>query len=242
MTFSSLKQAVQAALSQEREPRIQAVEAQAILSDLSSQKNSSALVFNFRQSFDELIRDPYFPTGQGIRRRRLSRFSYQSETNQLQREPAAPFIQAKAYNHLLGGRPRYFEPLSPAIESCFILDLILKRLIQMLPSPHSNWHINVHQIRVCPEETIAYPAPEGIHQDGHDFIAMLMIQRLNIAGGENQVFDMQKRLVLQTTLVNGFDGLLLNDQLTFHGVSGIRKKAAGAAYRDMLIIDFNQKA
>lgn len=207
---------------------------------LKNQQLCSPLEINaLCASFFQLVQDRYFPAQAGVRYRRYSQFHLDTLTSCLQALPHTPFLQDKAYNPLAGNIPRHFAPLSHDIASAPALAHIIKTLVAYFPCHHRSWKINVHQMRVVPTQGKALPAPEGRHQDGHDYIAIMMIHRHQISGGENSVFDQEGKLLFTTTLNKTFDTLLLDDRKTYHSVSAIQSTQE-KAYRDMLIIDFNK--
>ena len=70
------------------------------------------------------------------------------------------------------------------------------------------------------KERITSNSPEGIHQDGYDYIvSALVVERKNISGGISEIFANDKKSkILSTTLQPGF-GLLqpdLNTDLWHH--------------------------
>lgn len=191
-------------------------------------------------SYASLPVDQYLPAGATYRRRRFGRFLYAADGSRLAVLPHLAFEQSAEVNSVAGGFKRYFETLDPAVRDACALDLLLRGLIGRLPPLWPLWRVYVHQIRVVSEGLPVAPAPEGIHCDGHDFIAIVALARHNISGGRNSVYDRDRQLLLETTLNERFDLLLLDDRRTLHGVSPVQSPSGQSGYRDMLIIDFNQ--
>ena len=192
------------------------------------------------RAYDELPVDPYLPGGATYRQRRFGRFRYAGDGQRLEQLGPAPFVQAPDINAVAGGIERHFEALTPAMRDSLVLDQLLRELVKRLPACPS-WRVYVHQIRVSCAETPIHPAPEGVHCDGHDFIALVAIDRYNITGGSNRVFDKNMNLLLETTLTRRFDYLLLDDRRTYHGVSAISGLNGRPGHRDMLVVDFNRE-
>ena len=95
--------------------------------------------------------------------------------------------------------------------------------------------IKIHQIRVCIDGTNNEIVPEGIHNDGYNCIGIFCVNRENITGGDNIIYD-DKLKKLHSTILNSGDFLILNDNKLFHYVEkteNIYKSMKG--YRDMLI-------
>ena len=100
-------------------------------------------------------------------------------------------------------------------------------------------YIQVHQIRVYVENNnIIDLVPEGIHQDGYNFIAMCCISRKNINGGISNIYDESKNLVYSVKLEEG-EMLIVNDNKMFHNVSSIkldkRRNEIKEGYRDIFV-------
>ena len=105
------------------------------------------------------------------------------------------------------------------------------------------WEVWIHQIRIdASGESMVKPAPEGIHHDGHDFIAMHFMGRENVAGGGSFLYDNDKKLLQTHMLERPLDTIYANDHCVMHAVDPIRPvDSALPAWRDMLIIDFDHK-
>ncbi len=106
------------------------------------------------------------------------------------------------------------------------------------------WHdyeIGVHQIRVIADnQNMGIPAPEGIHQDGFDYISILSVNSQNLAGGVSVLLSSpdHKDVVFEQVLQPN-NCLLLNDRSLFHYVSPIVPKLPGNCFRDMIITTFS---
>lgn len=83
-------------------------------------------------------------------------------------------------------------------------------------------------------------SPEGIHQDGYDYIvSALVVERDNVIGGESAIYgDDRETEILTTTLMPGF-GILQPDKNTklWHKVSPIRVKSKEKGYRSSIGFD-----
>lgn len=200
-----------------------------------------------RQSYDDLPQDAYMPRGAAYRRRRFGRYRYRGATDAV--EPAAqmPFYQSPAYNPLNGGIYRHFEPLAPEIQCHPTLLQLIRfhaRLCRAADPETQDWQVYVHQIRIVGSpRRLSSPTPEGMHQDGHRYIAQILVARENVSGAETLIYDSTLTLMKRTTLTLPLDTLFINDRSAWHEVTPLRALAAvGQAYRDMLLIDFNPVA
>ena len=101
-------------------------------------------------------------------------------------------------------------------------------------------YIQVHQIRVYTDsENEIDLVPEGIHQDGYNFIAMSCITRKNMSGAISHIYDESKNIVHSVQLQEG-EMLIVNDNKMFHSVSPIKlnkiNKEVKTGYRDIFVL------
>jgi hypothetical protein len=197
-----------------------------------------------RASFADLPVDTYLPDGASYRFRRFGRFSYDTATGNLLSLPDRPFLQAVDFNRLNGGVARRFAPLSTAVrhnETLYQLVRFHATELRRACPDIALWKVYVHQIRIAAwGDGNGRPTPEGVHQDGHYFVAQVLIARENVTGAESRIFTPKNELITRTTLTNPLDTLLVNDRAVFHEVTELHCQARDKlGYRDMLLIDFN---
>ncbi|WP_442801535.1 2OG-Fe dioxygenase family protein [Serratia rubidaea] len=193
-------------------------------------------------TWENLPVDKYLQ-GSRLRRRRICKFdlSQQGEITPLQ---DCHFFQSSQVNGLLGG----IERLYPRSENDFISSSVVQQLLAhhhaLLTRLVGNqrWLVTCHQLRVCCDaQQAGLAAPEGRHSDGHDYIFQHLIQRNNVLGGASEVYDRDGRQVLTRVLQGFLDTLLLDDRMMQHDVTPLYPDdPLRAAFRDMLIIDFDQ--
>ena len=197
-----------------------------------------------RASYTDLLVDTYLSDGASYRLRRFGRFSYDTPTGNLLTLPDRPFFQAVHFNRLNGGIHREFAPLAAAVRHNRVLYQLVRfhatELRRACPDI-GQWKVYVHQIRIiASEEASGRPAPEGVHQDGHYFVAQILIARENVTGAESRILGNRNELITRTTLTHPLDTLLVNDRAVFHEVTDLYCQAGDKpGYRDMLLIDFN---
>jgi hypothetical protein len=150
----------------------------------------------------------------------------------LKRIPTAEFSQsyAKIAEDQFDFRtlPRIFSEIDDGAVNSSLFKTLLVGLAQRVASWHpeiSALDITVHHVLVeTTKERITSNSPEGIHQDGFDYIvSALVIERNNVVGGESQIFDDDKTTkIFSTTLQPGF-GILQPDKNThlWHKVTPI---------------------
>jgi len=193
---------------------------------------------NLRGTFDSLVKDPYMPNEFGIRKRRFGRFHW-VRGGQLIPLMGTTFVQSAELNRIAGGIHREFAPLEKLFQDSPFLSRLIECLANRIDGSSKEWEVNVHQFRVETHGAPASAAPEGIHRDGHDFVAIISINRENIEGGLNRIYDDQKKLLLETLLSQPLDTLLIYDRKTFHDITPFQARHDSVGYRDTLVIDFN---
>ena len=192
--------------------------------------------------------DAYMADGGRYRLRRFGRFFFVPATSELLRLPHATVFQSRYVNNFAGGIHRNFAPLRDAtFENPLLLALVRFDFScfevaepARLSAP---WEVWIHQIRIrTDDDTAVLPAPEGIHHDGHDFIAMHLVKRQNVRGGRSTLYDNAKKEVHSCMLENPLDTIYANDHQVMHAVEPIRPAVKGLpAERDILIIDFDHR-
>ncbi|MBD6616075.1 hypothetical protein FNW02_09590 [Komarekiella sp. 'clone 1'] len=195
-------------------------------------KVNSINLEGFKQFFNELPVDPYIKGN--YRLRRLSRFIVSRDN--LIKLPHGYLFQSKAYNPLLGDVKREFAELDDALIE---LDIFKNLVLAFSDSCklHPEAEIGVHQIRtICSPDNLGNPAPEGIHQDGTDFIAIFSVDRDNIQGGETHLYTAKKEKPVFSKILNPGELLLVNDHDFFHFTTPIKPLTDAQGTRDVFVL------
>lgn len=197
-------------------------------------------VEDFVGSWNALPQDPYLvASGSGSRRRRYGRCAVLKE--RIEVLPPAPFVQSNDVNPIFGGIERRFAELDPAFGSSPVLDSLIRLLCECIPpppDPTAELNLGIHQIRVqASASAVGLPTPEGIHQDGHRYVAQVFVVRNAVEGGMSTFYE-DGVPVYQTCLTQQFECLLVDDRRMHHGVTAIRPAGAESGFRDMLLLDF----
>jgi hypothetical protein len=192
--------------------------------------------------------DAYMADHGQYRLRRYGRFFFRPITAELKRLPHAAVFQSQNINNFAGGIHRDFAPLlDDTFRNTCLLALIRFDFdcfgVRDAALLHEPWEIWIHQIRIrASGNKEVRPAPEGIHHDGHDFIAMHLVRRENVAGGLSLLYDNEQEPLHSCLLEEPLDTIYADDRRVMHAVAPIRAvDEAGAAYRDILIIDFDHR-
>ncbi len=93
------------------------------------------------------------------------------------------------------------------------------------------YEISLHMIRIQahPNNDRGRPAPEGIHRDGYHFGSIHLMNRENVLGAENNVYDLSKNLIDQQTLNQPMDSIYFDDRKIFHSVNPFTQQDREAA-------------
>jgi hypothetical protein len=199
-----------------------------------------------QRSFARLPADAYLAPERRMRFRRFSELALESASGRIRGLACRPFEQSTAVNPLYGGVARRFEPIEPALlDSPAIRGLIAhdhELLVCGLAAREPAWRVGLHQIRVVGTASLAGdPTPEGIHRDGHRFVAVHLLGRRNASGGAFRLHDDGHRVLFEHTARDLLDTVLLDDPRVKHSVTPIRPvdPSAGPAERDVLLVTWD---
>lgn len=188
-------------------------------------------------SWESLELDNYLKDGGRYRRRRHSCFVQHGA--HVSPTPHRPHWQPLQYNALHGGMQRLFEPIDPAVaQQAAWLGLLgaLGRICSGVKGAQP-WYIEAHQFRIDTTDGIGRPTPEGAHRDGVDFVAVVLIGRSQIKGGETRIFDAQGPRGIRFTLTEPWSLLLLDDARVIHESTPIQPTAE-YGHRDTLVLTY----
>jgi hypothetical protein len=190
--------------------------------------------------WDDLPRDAHLRDGGRYRRRRHGSFVIDGE--QVSAVPPRAHWQPVEYNALHGGIERWFEPLPDGLvgQATWIRLLsALGRCASRLRGAQP-WFVEAHAFRIeTGSEGIGRPTPEGAHRDGVDMVAVILVARRNVKGGETRVFDARGPQGLRFTLAEPWSVLLLDDARVIHETTPIQPQdSSQPAQRDTLVLTY----
>ena len=190
-----------------------------------------------KPGWDDLPVDNFLRDGGRYRRRRHSSFVIEGAA--VKQMPHRPHWQPLEYNALHGGMHRLFEPIAPATISQPVWPQLLQAIGHVCSSIKGTrpWYVEAHQFRIDTTDGIGRPTPEGAHRDGVDFVAILLIAREHVKGGESRVFEANSSKGQRFTLIAPWTLLLLDDEHVIHESTPIQPTAAGG-YRDTLVLTY----
>ena len=197
-----------------------------------------------RGDWDALEVDRHLKEGATFRRRRYGRYYWSPGENLLRRLPNEKYFQPEHQNGYAGGVEREFAPhLQESVGNPFLMSLVQCSFDQ-LPiddaKRRQTWEVRIHQIRItATRDQIGEPAPEGIHQDGTDFLTLHLIRRENVAGAETTIYDLNRNPLFRHTMIEALDTFILQDPRILHSVTPVLPAdGVSGATRDLLGIDF----
>jgi hypothetical protein len=197
-------------------------------------------------TWNDLATDTYLKDGGRYRKRRHSCFVVDGDL--VTQTPHRAHWQPVEYNALHGGMQRWFEPISPAVVATPAWQKLLLWLAQVCSNCATEakdrarskpWFVEAHQFRIDTTDGIGRPTPEGAHRDGVNFVAVFMVDRVNIKGGETRVFDANGTSGERFTLTEPWSLLLLDDARVIHESTPIQPvdlTQSEGAHRDTLVV------
>ena len=185
--------------------------------------------------WNDLPPDQYLKDGGRYRRRRHASLQVSGQAVQLM--PHRAHWQPVSYNALHGGMQRWFEPMASELLARPAWQALLMWLAQVASSVQGaqTWYTEAHQFRIDTTDGIGRPTPEGAHRDGVNWVAVFLVGRHGIKGGETRVFDMDSPRGQRFTLTEPWSLLLLDDQRVIHETTPIQP-IQDAGWRDTLVI------
>lgn len=206
------------------------------------------LVKTVRASFDNLPKTEH-KDGK-YRLRRYSRVELRTsfwnaqegvEVNDLNSQE---FTQSSDYNLHQGDKIRKFDGIEEdTINSDGFKEICLE--FKRANDLKDGVEVDVHQLRVVTLEELdntAPVAPEGRHQDGYDYIAMVGIRRNNIEGGELKAYPDEGSPPFLSHVLEDGQMLFLADKVLWHYATDIIKKHQdlGEGYGDWFVLCANK--
>ena len=181
--------------------------------------------------------DDFLKDGGRYRRRRHACFEVTH--GRVEQVPHRAHWQPLEYNALHGGMQRWFEPIEPVVAEAVAWRRLLVGLARWCSALKGEraWYVEAHQFRIDTTDGIGRPTPEGAHRDGVDFVAVLLVGRTGIKGGETRVFEAAGPDGQRFTLEVPWSLLFLDDERVIHESTPIQPVDA-TGHRDTLVLTF----
>jgi hypothetical protein len=191
-----------------------------------------------RASWQRLPRDSYLRDACDYRARRHSCYVQMLEGSLAEAAHLARW-QPTSYNELHGGLTRWFEPIEAAVRASVAWTHLIAALGTLFSAARAvpRWYIEAHQFRIDTHQGLGRPTPEGAHRDGVDFVAVILVGRHHIIGGETRVFDAHGPAGVRFNLADPWSMLLMDDARVIHETTPIQADGAGGA-RDTLVLTY----
>jgi hypothetical protein len=188
-------------------------------------------------AWDDLATNNYLKDGGRYRRRRHSCFVQDGAA--LEQVAHRAHWQPVEYNALHGGMRRLFEPVGEHTVANPAWNKLLAAIGQACGQVRGQgpWFVEAHQFRIDTTDGIGRPTPEGAHRDGVDFVAVLLVGRHGIKGGETRVFEADGPNGIRFTMTEPWTLLLLDDAAVIHESTPIQP-VAEHGHRDTLVITY----
>jgi hypothetical protein len=191
--------------------------------------------------WDHLPPDEYLRDGGRYRSRRHSCFVQDMATGMLTQTPHRAHWQSTDYNALHGGIDRWFQPIQEELVADPRWPQLVRTLGELFASigGADRWYIEAHQFRIDAAEGVGRPTPEGAHRDGVDFVAVIVVNREQVKGGETRVFQADGPLGMRFLIEEPWSALLLDDSCVIHETTPIQP-VGERAVRDTLVLTYRR--
>jgi hypothetical protein len=149
--------------------------------------------------------------------------------------------QPTTYNALHGGFERWFAPLPAALVVQPAWPALLAGLGRLFAGVQAvpRWYVEAHAFRITTSDGVGRPTPEGAHRDGVDFVAVILVERHRVRGGETRVFEADGPQGVRFTLARPWSALLLDDARVIHETTPIQPDGQ-PGHRDTLELTYRR--
>lgn len=206
----------------------------------------AGVLADWRPYWNRLAPDDYLRDGGRYRSRRHSCFVQtlaDGPGSSLAAVAHRAHWQSTDYNALHGGIDRWFEPIEPGLAGDprwqALLSRLGRRFAAVAASPVSHWYIEAHPFRIDAADGVGRPTPEGAHRDGVDFVAVILIERHAVKGGETRVFEADGPRGMRFVIDRPWSALLLDDSRVIHETTPIQPDG-DMPHRDTLVLTWRR--
>ncbi len=173
------------------------------------------------------------------RLRRYSKFDFNADDLTINVQQGVTFSQDDSINNFQGNVARTYDDLSDKVQANPAFLKMCQALVEHSDLP-SQCVLEAHQMRIIakPEVGVAESAPEGIHQDGFDYVAVFTVARHNEQGGDLCVWRDKNAPspILSTTPKSG-EYYIINDHTLWHSATPLSPMdKSQQAYWDLFVI------
>jgi hypothetical protein len=188
-------------------------------------------------SYDDLPVDAYM--GHGTRHKRFSQYRLRAAADgdwTFERLPHRDYVAFQKFNPVAGGIKREYLPIAVDFTP------FLRAGLAELNLDHSeDWQMNLHQNRSRAEAGTPAPlTPEGVHHDGHDFVMIAVLNRVNVGGGETRLWKPGADEPFWNGTLQPGQAVLLDDRAIAHDVTDVVSADGNPGHRDIFIAAFSR--
>ncbi|MEL7290695.1 MAG: 2OG-Fe dioxygenase family protein [Pseudomonadota bacterium] len=136
------------------------------------------------------------------------------------------FMQTDDINRFQGNVVRQFEP----IEQSTLDSEGMREMCQLFAASNSLFdghEIEIHQIRIAAVYDETQVAPEGVHQDGFEHIALVGMGRHNVEGGDIMLYNSFNEAPFFRKVLQSGEVAMLADNKLWHNAQPIRSVIEG---------------
>jgi hypothetical protein len=187
--------------------------------------------------WNHLPLDEYLKDGGRYRTRRHACFIVADAV--IEQVPHRAHWQPVEYNALHGGMQRWFAPMEAGTLVQPAWQALIKGLAEVANGlrGRQRWYVEAHQFRIDTAEGIGRPTPEGAHRDGVDLVAVALVGRHNIKGGETRVFEAAGRRGERFTMTEPWTLMVIDDARVIHESTPIQPVVeTQPGWRDTLVV------
>lgn len=168
---------------------------------------------------------------------RLRRFShFRIQQGVLTRLPTKAFVQSGDINTFQGSVERIYPEIEDDVTETAAFQSMLMGF-KAKAGVSDDQSIEVHQMRIIANnDALTEAAPEGVHQDGFKSLAVVVIERSNIRGGEIQVHTAKDSAPFISHTFDNGEFVVLNDQRFWHSATGLEATQDEDAYMDAFVL------
>jgi hypothetical protein len=150
--------------------------------------------------------------------------------------PQRDYTTYTKFNSVGGGIRRSYEPITVDFTPVISLGAQAIGLDR-----GEDWQINVHQNRTVADGGRPGPlTPEGVHHDGHEFVMIAVLRRVNVGGGETRLWKPGAEAPFWTGTLAPGQAVLLDDRALAHDVTDVLSADGGPGHRDIVIVAFSR--
>jgi hypothetical protein len=192
--------------------------------------------------WSDLPPDEHLRDGGRYRFRRHASLVLSADGTRIERTVDRPHWQPTDYNALHGGVERRFAPVTGATLAEPALRGLVLGLGRVASAAlgHVLPFVEFHQFRIDTTEGIGRPTPEGAHRDGVDAVAVVLVDRVDVRGGETRVFEAEGPAGLRFTMATPGTALLLDDARMIHETTPLQPDGR-PGHRDTVVLTWRRE-